>query len=126
MVTILFLIAIIGISALTTWGVVAGIKKVKTLKPIKFNIPKIVLPKIKVPHFDFTRKPKTTSVTISNPTIDSRGDVFQEPYWNTTSKPTNNTSGLPIPKNAWVMMIGVVVLGFVFFYFMHTWKMRKK
>ena len=129
MVIILFLIATIGISALTTWGVVIGIKKVKTLKPIKFtipNIPNIVFPKIKIPNFNLKIKPKTTSVTILNPTIGSNGDVFQEQYWNTTNKQTNPKPSFPIPKNAWIMMIGVIVLGVVAMYFIHTWKMRKR
>lgn len=129
MVTIIILIITIGLSALATWGVVIGIQKWKTIKPIKLSlpkIPKIVFPKIKIPSFNFIKRPKITSVTILNPTFSSDGNVFQEEYWNTTSKPTNNKSSFPIPKNAWVWMVGVVVIGFVAFYFMHKWKMSKR
>lgn len=129
MVTIIILIITIGLSALATWGIAIGIQKWKTIKPIKLSlpkIPKIVFPKIKIPSFNFIKKPKTTSVTILNPTFNSNRDVFQEQYWNTTNKQTNPKPSFPLPKNAWVMMIGVIVLGVVAMYFMHTWKMRKR
>lgn len=128
---ILFLIAIIVVSVLITWLVVKGSKKLKTLKHIKFNLPKI--PKIKFPQFNFTRKPKTT-LTILNSHTTQYDNIFQEDleieyengeYKRTTKKSNSNNSGFSFHKNMWVMMIGICVIGILAFYFMKHRKIKK-
>lgn len=134
MATIFILIAIIGVCALLTVLVVKGAQKFKTMKPINFKFPKITIPKInfpkiKIPNF-LGRKPKT-SLTILNSGVTPYENIFQEnleieyengEYRRTTKKPNNNNSGFSMPKNVWVMTVGLVLIGFVVFYFMKKWK----